>query len=184
MADEEDSKRGDRWGSSVPFNTRSQHTAPAADAPAAPHPNPAPNAHGHTPTRQHPRTPRTSQPTLHQPPLDRGRVTAYRDQRRLQASPHGPPVESGKGRREAVAHHERAHTAAETNKDNHPVAALNPSSPSTPPAYPHVLILSAAEQLLDVVARQTMVLSVRPAHCLRRPVVAVDDALSPHVSAG
>jgi hypothetical protein len=33
----------------------------------------------------------------------------------------------------------------ETKKDNHPVAALSPSSPSTPPAYPHVLILSAAE---------------------------------------
>jgi transposase InsO family protein len=32
-----------------------------------------------------------------------------------------------------------------TNKGNHPAAALNPSSPSTPPAYPHMLILSAVE---------------------------------------
>jgi hypothetical protein len=31
----------------------------------------------------------------------------------------------------------------DTNEDNHLVAALNPSSRSTPPAYPHVLILSA-----------------------------------------
>jgi hypothetical protein len=34
----------------------------------------------------------------------------------------------------------------DTKKDNHPVVALNPSSPSTPPDYPHVLILSAAQQ--------------------------------------
>jgi len=34
----------------------------------------------------------------------------------------------------------------ETNKDNHPVVALSSSSPSTPPAYLHVLIPSAVEQ--------------------------------------
>jgi hypothetical protein len=33
----------------------------------------------------------------------------------------------------------------ETNKDNHPVAALNPSSPSTPLDYPYVLTLNAVE---------------------------------------
>jgi hypothetical protein len=35
----------------------------------------------------------------------------------------------------------------ETNKDNHPVVALNPSSPSTPSARPYMLILSAVEQV-------------------------------------
>src|SRR5262249_37959138 len=34
----------------------------------------------------------------------------------------------------------------ETNEDNHEMVALNPSSPSMPPAYPHMLILSAVEQ--------------------------------------
>jgi hypothetical protein len=34
----------------------------------------------------------------------------------------------------------------ETNKDNHPTVAPNSSSPSPPPAYPHVLTLSAVEQ--------------------------------------
>jgi hypothetical protein len=36
----------------------------------------------------------------------------------------------------------------ETNKDNHPVVALSPSSPSTPPAYPHMLILNAVEHVV------------------------------------
>jgi hypothetical protein len=35
-----------------------------------------------------------------------------------------------------------------TNKGNHPVVALSPYSSSTPPAYPHMLILSAVEHVV------------------------------------
>jgi hypothetical protein len=45
----------------------------------------------------------------------------------------------------AVAYQDVLTVPPETNKDNHEVVALNPSSPSTPPAYPHMLILSAVE---------------------------------------
>ena len=45
--------------------------------------------------------------------LDRGPVTAYRDQRRLRASPHGPPAESGKRRREGRPVPTGDHGAAE-----------------------------------------------------------------------
>jgi hypothetical protein len=46
----------------------------------------------------------------------------------------------------AVAYQDVLTVPPETNKDNHEVVALRPSSPSTPPRYPLMLILSAAEQ--------------------------------------
>jgi hypothetical protein len=65
-----------------------------------------------SPPGQHATALRTDDPACHQPLLDRGRVTAYRDQRRLRASPHGPPMESGKRRREGRSPPDRAHPAA------------------------------------------------------------------------
>jgi hypothetical protein len=89
-----------------------------------------------TPTGQHPRTPRTREPTFQKPPLDRGRVTAYRDHdasaRHRTALPWHPARDSGR----AVAYQDVLTLPPETNKDNHPVVALKSSSPSTPPAYP------------------------------------------------
>jgi hypothetical protein len=46
----------------------------------------------------------------------------------------------------AVAYPDVLTVPPETNKDNHKVVALRPSSTSTPPAYPLVLTLSAVEQ--------------------------------------
>jgi hypothetical protein len=69
-------------------------------------------------------------------------VTTDASARHRTALPRDPPRHDGR----AVAHHNVLTVPPETNKDNHPVVALNPSSPSTPPAYPHILILSAVEQ--------------------------------------
>ena len=80
-------------------SARTRGTAPAAARPA---PRPSGAAHhpgpSMTPTGQHPRTPRTRQPTRPQPLLDRGRVDLYREHRRLRAPPHGPPGQLGQGR--------------------------------------------------------------------------------------
>src|SRR5262249_35256628 len=68
-------------------------------------------------------------------------VTNDASVRHRTALPWNPARDDGR----AVAHHNVLTVPPETNKDNHPVVVLSPSSPSPPPDYPHVLILSAVE---------------------------------------
>lgn len=113
---------------------RQQHMrAPATGAPGPPRPQPHhpdrpthPPGPGITPTRQHARTSRTRQPTRHQPPLDRDRITAYRDQRRLRASPHGPPAALRQEKAGGPPQPGRHHGAAEHEQGQPP-----PWSPSS-----------------------------------------------------
>src|SRR5262249_11160553 len=69
-------------------------------------------------------------------------VTNDASVRHRTALPWNPARDDGR----AVAHHNVLTVPPETNKDNHPVVVLSPSSPSTPPDYPNVLILTAVEQ--------------------------------------
>jgi hypothetical protein len=114
--------------------TRTGPAGPRTDRVRAyPHPTNTPEQPGHT---NRPATNRRSTAAV-SPPT----VTNDASVRHPRPSRGTPAREGGR----AVPYHDIPTLPPNTNKGNHPVVALNPCSPSTPPAYPQILILNAVE---------------------------------------
>jgi hypothetical protein len=97
------------------------------------------------PPRQPSTATRTHQPPLSQPLLDANRVHPYRDHRAsvrtARPSRHTPARDDGR----AVAYPDMITVPPSTNPQTPHTTQAPPCSLSTPPNYPHVLTLNAAQ---------------------------------------